>query len=312
MNLRTLVPATLTAFALAACSGGGSGTSSGTSSNGTLPQAGAPATFTLTVLPNSAQGASLARRPDFISAGVAQASFFIDGTEATRKSCTSGSCTYTFTTTAGSHTFTVAADDNGTGCTGSKACILAAGSTGSVSVAAGSGNGNNQILTLNGVAYGVAFHAGTCTSGNTNNCSGTGSSNGYAVTDFTSANITSAPSGASTAFDNGPLTLDASDTGVGHLYSTGTTAISLVPGANGNDYSWKTVCVGDTGTFTLVATSSTGKSTSATLSSITLDAATVYPSAFSITTFTFTCSATAHISESGSGTITVQSALHAI
>jgi hypothetical protein len=114
---------------------------------------------------------------------------YIDATQVTRITCTTGTCTWVnVPTTAAAHNFRVELDDNGTGCAGIP-CVLSQGNT-QQTLSTGS---NNVALVLNGVAASAAFTAGTC-SGATTACT----AGSFVVADF-DGNTIAAPG----VFDNG-------------------------------------------------------------------------------------------------------------
>lgn len=191
--------------------------------------AGAAAAGILTI-PARAITSSLVRSPEYISTATTQAALFIDNittAAGSSTSCSSG-CTIAYKTTAGTHTFR-AEIANGTN------VVLAAGSK-SVTVVAGSGN--NFTLTLNGAAGIAAWVASS--SFTTNSILGT-----FSVADSSSVLITSAPAGASTAFDNAPITFTATGdqgfTGTASFTTSGVTTLSA-PTAAGNNYPFTATC----------------------------------------------------------------------
>jgi len=246
MKPRTLALSILTAAVLLACSRAGS--------NSTPPQAVAvansmppislAATGTLTIAVPSGTTAKF-RRPTYISSATTQAALFIDSittAAGSSSSCSSG-CTISYATTAGTHTFR-AEIANGSN------VVLAAGSR-SVTVLPGAGN--NITLTLNGAASIASWVSTTSTT--TNSISGT-----YSIKDPSLVLITSAPAGASTAFDNAPIAFSTNTsggfTGTASFTTTGSSTTLSAPDANGNDYPFTASCSGSAnGIFSITAAS---------------------------------------------------------
>lgn len=243
MNLRRLVLGVLSAAVLSACSrAGANGTPPQPPVTTVPPQPLAVATGTLTVtVPRTA--AVQFRRPAYISSATTQAALFIDSittAAGSSTSCSSG-CTISYATTAGTHTFR-AEIANGSN------VVLAAASN-SVTVVAGSGN--NITLTLNGAADIASWVSTTSTT--TNTITGT-----YSIEDPSAVLITSAPAGASTAFDNTPVSF-STQTSAGFsgtatfMTSRGSTTLAA-PDASGNDYPFSATCSASAnGTFTVHA-----------------------------------------------------------
>lgn len=205
----------------------------------------ATATGTLTIV-TPATATSKARRPAFLSPATTQAALFIDGiTKAagSSTSCAAG-CTIAYATTAGTHTFRAEVAN------GSNVALGA----GSKSVTVNAGSGNAITLTINGAASIASWVSTTSTT--TNSISGT-----YSIEDPSAVLITSAPAGASTAFDNAPVTfataVSPSFSGTATFTTTGSSTTLAAPDANGNDYPFTASCSASAnGTFTVNATSS--------------------------------------------------------
>ena len=247
MNLRRLVLAILSAAILSACSrAGATGTPAQPPATAVPQQQLAMATGTLTIaVPRDA--ADRFRKPAYISSATTQAALFIDSiTKAagSSTSCSSG-CTISYATTAGTHTFR-AEIANGSN------LVLAAGSA-SVTVLPGAGN--NLTVTLNGAAAAASWVSTTSTS--TNSIVGT-----YSIADSSSVLITSAPAGASTAFDNAPITFSPSTSmgfsGTASFTTTGSSTTLSAPESSGNNYPFTATCSASAnGGFTIGATSGT-------------------------------------------------------
>lgn len=192
-------------------------------------------------------------------------------------SCSSG-CTIAYATSAGTHTLRaeIANAANVVLAEGSKPVTLAPGP------------GNNFTITLNGAAALASWVSTTATT--TNSISGT-----YAVEDSSKVLITSAPGGASTAFDNTPITFStqtsAGFTGTASFTTSGSSTTLGAPDAKGNDYPFTATCSATAnGTFTIAANaaSSSAGITSAQLIGLSLS----YPSSsLNVTALhTYSCS----------------------
>jgi hypothetical protein len=214
--------AVIATVSLAAC-----GSSPGAA---TPPQLESKATGSLTfALPNNRNIARMinGKKPDYVSPGFTKATLWIDPTAATptdfSASCPTANpaCTITFSTTPGSHVLGVEIDD-GTSvlAEGTKTYILAAGN-----------NGTLAPMALNGVAFSAAFNAIPA-----------GGAGTFTISDSAQYPIT-----APGTFDNGPITVSASDPGVTINPTTLTSADSV-----GNDYAFEYggSCTGTT-TFTV-------------------------------------------------------------
>jgi len=194
------------------------------------------ATGTLTIaVPQSV--ADNLRKPFYISAGTAHAALFIDSatTAAGTTACTS-TCTLSWKTTAGTHTFRAEIAD-------SSNVVLAEGAN-SYTILAGA-NGALANLTLNGVAAQMSWVSNTSSTSS----SITGK---YALFDSSSSPITTA--GSSSSFDNATLTFGVSASGTTGNTPTFTPATQTAPDAAGNDYAFTASCNGATGTGTFSIT----------------------------------------------------------
>jgi hypothetical protein len=187
--------AAVASMSLAACGGGGSSPGAATP-----PQSTSKARGTLTFkLPNTKATATLNsdRKPAYVSSATSSVTVFIDGVApGTTGPCTvpigpvPKTCSISFTTTPGTHTFAVEAD-NGTQ-------ILSEG-TGSYTLVAGDNTAALALnpLTLNGVAASVNFDPIFATTGL------------FIITDAAGDFITQPGT-----YDNGPITITSSDTSV--------------------------------------------------------------------------------------------------
>ncbi len=273
-----LVAFILIGTALAACSSAGSRSTLPQTPPQVAPAAAGAATGTLTIkVPPETN--SFRERPSYISSATKQAALFIDTvtTAAGSSSSCAGGCTIAYSTTAGTHTLRAEI-------AGAANVVLAEGAK---SVTLVPGPGNNFTITLNGAAA-LALWVST-TSTTTHSISGT-----YAIEDSAKVPITSAPAGASTAFDNTPVTFSALTgpgfTGTASFTTSGTSTTLSAPDANGNDYPFTATCgAGATGTFTITATSgsSSGGISPAQLSGLSLS----YPSSnLTVSMHTYRCS----------------------
>jgi hypothetical protein len=293
MTFRTITPLLLSASLLAACSGGGGSGSMPSGAGQTQPQSGARATGTLTLINNSVTASSNSRHLDFISSGFAHAAAFVDTTTApvgqSTSGCTQGSCTFPFTTTAGTHTFEAEIDN-------ASAKVLSEGKTTGVTIVGGPGN--SVTITMNGASNNFNWQSDTAST--------TASlTTKYAVADESIVPITTA--GSSSAFDNGAIAFAVVPTG-GLTGATFTPATLAAPDALGNDYAFTATCPATTtGTFTVTATATSGTST--TVSTAQLGGASTTPTypgaALTVLAHTYTCNPAGVISDS-SGTATLQ------
>jgi hypothetical protein len=162
MTLHRLAALLAFNIALSACSGGGSAGNPTTSS-----AQGAPASGTLTIsLSNNAGTASRLRKPAYISPSTTQATLFIDSsTSGFRTPCTatgpSPTCAINWTSTSGTHTFSVEIDDGIT--------VLAEGSE---SVNLLPGTNTVPEINLNGLPAVVALVSEALCTTPTTQCTG--------------------------------------------------------------------------------------------------------------------------------------------
>jgi ribosomal protein L31 len=230
----------------------------------------APASGAITVANDAVTPASFSRRnPQFIPAGSFAAHLWIDSATAVAASttCTSSLCTIAYSTTAGTHKFVIDVD--------SSSHVVAAGTTGFVSVF--SGTGNNFSLSLNGA---TAMYVASADS-----CGATLCGQTFGLEGPSAAFITG------TAFDTGTVTLSVvTDTGTNAGYISGTSAFSS-PCAGGNAY---LACVGcnSTGTFHLTATNGTPGGIAG-ITAVELTNAGLSYSSITGTTYEYTCTGTA-------------------
>jgi hypothetical protein len=282
MNLRTLVPVTLTAFALAACSGG-SGGGSVVGSNSITPQSPALASGTLSVSLPVSNSASTARKPAFISSSTTNATLYINGTLSSRIGCTA-TCTFSWTSISGSQTFAAEIDDghNVLG-EGSHAYTLNVGN-----------NSALTALTVNGVVSTMGGWSNPETAIST-----TGESGTFTISDFDSNAITNA--GSSLAFDNGSPTFTTNYPLIGSV----TISSSLTPTVSGTAYAYSVACLtGQTGTFNIVGTTGS-PSLDVSVTNLTANGSLAYPgSTITGTVYTYTC--TSGVISDAYGTITLQ------
>lgn len=264
---------------LAGCSGGGTSVSPHVATQPQPQSSGATAKGTLTfaLSKKSTTYVSRTRKPKFVSPSTADATLFIDGAASgTRVTCAAftgptGTCTITWTSTAGPHTFAVEIDDGQN--------VLAEGAAPYVLTA--SLSQTLAPLALNGVAASFVMESETLSS----SCSGPNPScftGTYAVADVDYNTIVTPGS----VYDNGPLSVA---TGAG---STATFGQSFIgngsgagglsgPDANGLDYEFTVWCAaGANGSFTLafppqVSAPPSGEVTAAGLTTYSLN----YPSA---------------------------------
>jgi hypothetical protein len=200
--------AAVASMSLAACGGGGSSPGAATPPQ-SAPQSTSKARGTLTFkLPNTKATATMnsGRKPAYVSPATSSVTLFIDGVApGTTGTCTPGvpssTCTISFTTTPGTHTFAVEAD-NGTQ-------ILSEG-TGSYTLVSGD-NTALAPLTLNGVAVLAFFDFDFAITGL------------FIITDAAGDFITQPGT-----YDNGPITIASSDTSVATITSP-TTITSPLP-----------------------------------------------------------------------------------
>jgi hypothetical protein len=201
--------AAVASMSLAACGGGGSSPGAATPPQ-SAPQSTSKARGTLTFkLPNITKTATMnsGRKPAYVSPATSSVTLFIDGVApGTTGTCTPffflGTCSISFTTTPGTHTFAVETD------TGTQ--ILSEG-TGSYTLVSGD-NTALAPLTLNGVAVSAFFDPDFITTG---------------IFYIVDANgfLISQPG----TYDNGPITITSSDTSVATIISP-TSLASPAPG----------------------------------------------------------------------------------
>jgi len=240
--LRKLAPLAGACLILAACSGGGA---VGTPASPIPPSTSVQnATGTLTIGVPQASTAANARKPAFVSASTTYATLWIDaGATGFRQACSSSAtCTINWTSTSGSHTFSVEVDDSP---------AVAGGGTvlADASVSENLAAGFNALspIALNGVAAQVALVAENADAAGSAPCVplGTGVNcyqGQWQVLDY-DGNVIVPPGG----FDNGGVCLDTTDGLEGFVAMSCTLSPSATP-------SFTLSCQsGATGTFGIVA-----------------------------------------------------------
>jgi hypothetical protein len=166
MILRKLAPLAGVCVLLAACSGGGSSTTSPIPNRIASPQKSAAGTLTIGMPRVSTTGKR--RKPDYVSPSTTFVTLWIDvNTSGFRQACSpaASQCTLDWTSTAGTHTFTVALDD-GTAITG-PGTILADYAQ---SETLNAGVNSIPTITLNGVAAQITFFSETFEAVNSPTC----------------------------------------------------------------------------------------------------------------------------------------------
>jgi hypothetical protein len=255
MNARMFASVISLAVALASCSGGGA---AGSPPASILPTSSLPstskqiATGTITIdVPKAATTSSTARKPAFVSPATTFATLFIDSslvgtrvycTPGTAENANTGTCVINWTSTSGTHTFTVETDDGGpAGGIGQYGFIL-----GDASVSESLTAGTNTLanITLNASPSLVVYQSSDPESSSSPLCAAYGQNTNCIVAYYYTNDIDGDIIVAPGDYDNGGICFS----GGGNLTSVGPQCISTIPGAGVGSIIEQ--CVqGATGTF---------------------------------------------------------------